>query len=185
VSGDAVVVATRGGRTLLAVIDGLGHGPEAAAASEIAEATLVDNASEPLEPLLVLCHRALYKTRGAAITMAAVDHADGGLRWLGVGNVEGVLVRANEERRPRLEAVFHFPGVVGYRMPRINVYANRLDPGDLVVMASDGVAPSFFDGLRPTAAIDALADQILAGHARRDDDAVVLVARVARDFVLQ
>jgi hypothetical protein len=169
-------------RTLLSVIDGLGHGPEAAEASDIAATMLRENASEPLEPLLVLCHHALRRTRGVAITMAAVEHADGGLQWLGVGNVEGVLVRADPDRRPRLEAVFHFPGVVGYRLPSLQVYANRLDPGDVLVLASDGIAPSFLDDVGPSREIGPLAERLLADHSRPEDDAMVVVARLAAGF---
>jgi hypothetical protein len=179
VSGDAAVVVVGADRTLLSVIDGLGHGPEAAEASDIAAALLRENASEPLEPLLVLCHHALRKTRGVAITMAAVDHADGGLQWLGVGNVEGVLVRADPDRRPRLEAVFHFPGVVGYRLPKLQVYASRLAPGDVLVLASDGIATSFLDDVRPGAEVGVMAERILTDHARPEDDAMVVVARLA------
>jgi hypothetical protein len=179
VSGDAAVAVVSGDRTLLSVVDGLGHGPEAAAASEIAAATLRENASEPLEPLLWLCHHALRRTRGVAMTMVAVDHVDGGLHWLGVGNVEGLLVRADRERRPRLEAVFHFPGVVGYRLPQLRVHPNRLAPGDVLVLASDGIATSFIDGIHPTGSVAALADRILAEHARPEDDAMVVVARLS------
>jgi hypothetical protein len=74
--------------------------------------------------------------------------------------------------------VFHFPGVVGYRLPRVTVHTTWLGPGDLLVLASDGIAPSFIDDLRPEGAVGPLADRILAGHARAADDAMVLVARL-------
>ena len=180
VSGDSAVVAATTHRTLLSVVDGLGHGPEAAAASEVGRSTMLENASEPLEPLLVLCHHALRNTRGAAITMAAVDHADGAVQWLGVGNVEARIVRSDRDRKPRLEAVFHFPGVVGYRLPRLKVHTNRLDPGDLIVLASDGITTSFLDDLDPAAPVDRLAERIVADHARPEDDAIVLIARRGR-----
>jgi phosphoserine phosphatase RsbX len=177
VSGDAALVATVGDRTLLAAIDGLGHGPEAHEAATIASATLEQNAAEPLEPLLLLCHQALRRTRGAAITVAAIAHPEGEMQWLGIGNVEAAVVKAGAEKKPAVETVFHFPGVVGYRLPKVRVRTIALDAGDVIVLATDGIAASFLEDLAPAPDIDRLADRIVDAHARPADDALVLVAR--------
>ena len=98
VSGDIAVVAGTGQRTLVAVIDGLGHGEHAAAAAECARDVLLENVGEPLAPLVVLCHQAMARTRGAAMVVASIEHATSRLSWLGVGNVVGALVRVDRPR---------------------------------------------------------------------------------------
>ena len=82
-SGDGWVVADTAGGTLIGVIDGLGHGHLAAVAAGQAASVLLENPAEPLNALFVLCHQALSSTRGAAITLGVIDHAQATLEWLG------------------------------------------------------------------------------------------------------
>jgi hypothetical protein len=87
-SGDLHLVAPFPGGVLLAAVDGLGHGPEAAAVARLAVATLEAHAGEPLARLLLRCHEALRGSRGAVMTVAMFREADRLLTWQGVGNVE-------------------------------------------------------------------------------------------------
>jgi serine/threonine protein phosphatase PrpC len=170
---------------LLAVVDGLGHGPEAAAASELAVEVLSDNAAEPVEALLLLCHKALANTRGAAVTIASIDPGTAAMSWLGVGNVEAALFRAargsqscNSTRSPLLDMALLAGGIVGHQLPRLQPRDIDLEPGDLLVMATDGIGRSFTEDVTALgAAPTLLADAILEDLARPTDDALVLVAR--------
>src|SRR5262249_31086015 len=71
------------------VVDGLGHGPEAADASrsaaEVFEATLTLSLDEVLASL----HLGLRHTRGAAVAIADVDSETRKISYAGVGNVSG------------------------------------------------------------------------------------------------
>src|SRR5438094_10533426 len=58
-SGDRHLVKSVGTGVLVAVVDGLGHGAEAASAAKAAVAALERHASESPAPLLERCHRAL------------------------------------------------------------------------------------------------------------------------------
>lgn len=173
-SGDAFAVVAAGERTLLGVIDGLGHGPEAAAAARRAVATLEGYAGEPLEALVASCHRALLRTRGVVLTLASIHAAERTLTWLGVGNVEGVLLRAGGRGR---ETVLLRAGVAGYQLPPLRAAVLPLAPGDLLVLATDGIAVDFMGALRGDGPPQQIADRILGRHARATDDALVLVAR--------
>ena len=93
--GDAHLVVELPGGALVAVVDGLGHGREAAVAAREAVATLTQHADEPVVPLLQRCHGQLRATRGVVMTLASFRAADATMTWLGVGNVEGFLLRAN------------------------------------------------------------------------------------------
>src|SRR2546422_1725166 len=66
-SGDRHLVKPVGTSVLVAVVDGLGHGAEAASAAQAAVAALERHASESLVGLVERCHRALKGTRGAVM----------------------------------------------------------------------------------------------------------------------
>ena len=101
-SGDLAVLRLLPEGALLAGIDGLGHGREAALAARRAGAVVRERPTADLVLLVQRCHDALRGTRGAAISLAFVSAADGGLTWLGVGSVEGrVLSGDPEQRGPR------------------------------------------------------------------------------------
>src|SRR5580693_620574 len=101
-SGDVLFVDSFPGGTLVALIDGLGHGPEAAGAASAAVAALALSSSDSVGVLLERCHRALSRTRGAAMSLLSLR--EGVLSWVGVGNVEAVLLRGGStEAPPRIE----------------------------------------------------------------------------------
>src|SRR5439155_159371 len=92
-SGDAHVVAPFPEGVLIGVVDGLGHGEEAAAASDRAVQTLRTHAGEPEEMLVRHCHDALRGTRGAVMSLVSIRPVDGSMSWIGVGNVEAIIAR--------------------------------------------------------------------------------------------
>jgi len=134
------------------------------------------NASEPLAALLERCHQALLRTRGAAITLAALDLRARTIEWVGVGNVSACLLRRDPDAGPR-ESALLLGGVVGYQLPRVRPSAVRWDPGDTLIMATDGVEGGFVEAVRRTSEPDEIARQILDEHGRESDDALVLVVR--------
>jgi phosphoserine phosphatase RsbX len=176
-SGDQCVVHPLPGGVLLAVVDGLGHGPRAAAAAKDAIALLQAHAQEPLVPLVKRCHEALRRTNGVVMTLAAFHAGDNRLTWLGVGNVEGLLVRGDVLARPARDTVLQRGGVVGYQLPPLQTAVLAVGSGDLLILATDGVRGRFADGLDLDRPPQQIADEVLASHAKPSDDALVLVAR--------
>ncbi len=175
--GDAHLVVESPGGALLAVVDGLGHGGEAAIAAREAVATLTRHADEPVVPLLQRCHGQLRATRGVVMTLASFREADATMTWLGVGNVEGLLLRANPAAIPARESVLLRGGVVGYEIPPLRPATHRVAAGDTLVLATDGIRSGFAEGLDIAAPPRETAAGILARHAKDTDDALVLVAR--------
>lgn len=177
-SGDLHVVAPFVDGTLVAVLDGLGHGAEAAAAARIAAEILKQHAQQPVSSLILLCHEALRKTRGAAMSIASFDAVRGTMTWLGVGNVEGVLFRRNTVVDLPREGLVLRGGVVGYELPLpLHASVVRIAVGDVVILATDGIDTDFARdspfGRHPKN----VAHDILARHAKQTDDALVLVTR--------
>ncbi|MGW4121670.1 SpoIIE family protein phosphatase [Nocardia sp. NPDC004711] len=178
VSGDrSVVLDAGGGSVLFAVLDGLGHGAAAADASDRAAQVLAENRAEPLDVLLLLCHRAMADTRGAAVSLALFDSRDR-VHWLGVGNVESRIVAAAPGQPAIRATALLSGGIVGYLLPpNLQPQTVAVRPGDLLLMSTDGITSSFADAVdlsKPTAEITA---EILARHAKDTDDALVLAAR--------
>ena len=182
-SGDLAVWAPYPGGALVAVIDGLGHGAGAADAAEAAAAELRAHARRPPEEALKHCHEALRSTRGVVATLAWFDLESGGLAWLGVGNVEGRLVRADRERGDSADSPTLFGGVLGWSLPAVKLVRTTLAPGDCVVMATDGVAADFGSSLQPGVPAQEQAQRVLASHTRGSDDALVVAVRWMPDPV--
>ena len=180
-SGDMYVAAPTGAGALLAVIDGLGHGPEAAHAAGRAVDVLTAQPEARVDALLEACHQAMRRTRGAAITVVSVDATEQRLDWIGVGNVEGRVLRGITAEGQADQALLLRAGVVGYRMPPVRVDTESLGAGDLVILASDGLDPGFGESVDRQADPQAIADDLLARHGKPIDDALVLVARLGAD----
>lgn len=176
-SGDRHMVAAFGDGALLAVIDGLGHGQEAAIAASIAVSELERDPTAPLAELIGRCHTALRRSRGAVLSLVRLDALPGTLSWTGVGNVAGVLARAAPTGGPAREALLARSGVVGYRLPPLRVSTLTIGPGDTMALATDGIAGGF--DLEPLLRVppDRAAADILDRHGKDTDDALVLVAR--------
>jgi phosphoserine phosphatase RsbX len=177
-SGDRHVVQPFAAGVLLAVVDGLGHGEPAADAARLAAAILQAHPSEPVDTLVQRCHASLGRTRGVVMSVASVSARDLTVSWVGVGNVEAVLVRGDPAARPREDLLLLWPGVVGQKLPPLQPAVLTIEPGDTLVMATDGIRSGFAAALTPGLSPQQLADGILARDGRDTDDALVLVARL-------
>jgi phosphoserine phosphatase RsbX len=177
VSGDLHVVQPFRGGVLVAVADGLGHGQEAAVAAQAAVATLTAHADASVLVLLKRCHENLHKTRGVALTLASFSARDGTITWLGVGNVDGVLLRADPKTKPARDYALLHGGVVGLQLPPLRAFILPVVPGDTLILATDGVRAGFAEGLPLNNSPQQIADHILVRDGKDTDDALVLVAR--------
>ena len=176
-SGDRYLVAPTPDGMLVAVVDGLGHGAEAADAAKVAVRSLERNAQQRVIPLVRDCHQSLVGTRGAVISVASFTAHDQTMTWLGVGNVEGLLLRALATS-PRRESLLLRGGVVGVHLPTLTAEIVPVTPGDTLILATDGVRSDFSsERLSQQDPPPMLADYILARWGKQDDDALVLVVR--------
>jgi negative regulator of sigma-B (phosphoserine phosphatase) len=174
-SGDVAVFAPTEAGGLACVIDGLGHGPEAADAAELCADVVREHAEADAQDLLQACHEALLETRGAVMTVAWFDLEREQLSWAGVGNVDARLVRSGPELREDVALVFG--GVLGYRMPRVRAATMPIERGDLLVMITDGIEGAISSALAGGGAAQALASRILDVHGKGTDDALAVVIR--------
>jgi serine/threonine protein phosphatase PrpC len=173
-SGDLGLVKLLPEGALVAVVDGLGHGEEAAAAAKIAIDTLVARAGESLIDLVNHCHEALRRTRGVVMSLASFNSRDNTMTWLGVGNVEGFLLHPSASSGQ--ESLLVRGGLVGDQLPHLSASTLLVTKGDVLILATDGVRPDFVRNVILTETPQQIADRIMAWHSRGTDDALVLVA---------
>jgi len=176
-SGDRFVARPFENGFLAGVVDGLGHGNEAAAAAGAGVDILTEYAHQPVITLVKRCHEALRWTRGAAMSLASFNRVEGSMTWLGVGNVEGVLLRANHDQQPVMESLILRSGAVGVRLPQLHGSYVQVKKGDTLVFATDGIRSSFVTSLIGRDSPKEMATRVMADHAKGDDDALVLVVR--------
>ena len=176
-SGDRHMVTSFIDGVLVAVVDGLGHGDEAAAAAKTAVTILESHAGEPLLSLLRRCHETLRFTRGVVMSLACFSAPEGSMTWLGVGNVEGVLLRANPKATRPVESLLLVGGVVGSHLPLLHASATSVARDDTLILATDGIEGSFTEDLTLSDPPQKIAETIIAMHWKKTDDALVLVAR--------
>ena len=77
----------------------------------------------------------------------------------------------------RVEQLLVHGGVVGHKLPELRPSRVELAPGDVLVLATDGVRNDFTEMLSASPDPQALAERILEKYASRNDDALVLVFR--------
>ncbi len=157
------------------VVDGLGHGPGAAEAAEEAVAAFRRTAS--VNPLDILdeAHHSLRKTRGAALSVASIDHNLRKVRFAGIGNVSASIYGG-----ARMSNMVSHNGIVGHAAGRLQEFTYDWPAGATLVMFSDGIASHWnlakYPGLQSRSPLLAAA-VIYRDHSRRRDDATVLIAR--------
>jgi anti-sigma regulatory factor (Ser/Thr protein kinase) len=176
--GDAWSCATPDGGCSILVVDGSGHGVEAARAAAIAIAIFHDHYAEDCVRLVERIHRALAASRGAAVALARIDFAAGLLRYVGVGNIAGSLIGADESRH-----LVSNNGTAGHGTPRIREFTYPLAAAALLVMHSDGVAAHWSLGAYPGLIVQhpgLVAGVLFRDHRRGRDDATVVALRLAQ-----
>src|SRR5260221_8742093 len=104
-SGDLNVVKSFPNGVLVAALDGIGHGEEAASAALVAKTILEAHPEESVIELIGRCHEGLRATRGVAMSVASFNLSEALITWVGVGNVEAVLLRPGLAGAPAEESL--------------------------------------------------------------------------------
>ena len=157
------------------IADGLGHGPNAAAASQAAVRVFLGSAELLPSAILSEMHGALRSTRGAAVAVASLDGATGEIRYAGVGNVTGTIVNGSESR-----SMVSHNGTVGHEMRKVQEFTYPWPQDSIVVMHSDGLQSHWrldrYPGLAARHAA-VIAGLLYRDFSRGRDDLTAVVAR--------
>lgn len=132
--GDAWAVSHSGGHRTVLVVDGLGHGPQAAEAARTAVEGFFKQPAAPLEMILRVLDGLLRSTRGVAASVARVDPRNGSLRYAGVGNITGILIDGVTHRN-----LISHNGTLGHQARKFQEFQYPWAAGNLLVLHSDGL----------------------------------------------
>jgi hypothetical protein len=176
--GDAWTARVGAAGTTVLLVDGLGHGPLAAAAAATAVEIFQAHPNAAPAELVALMHAGMRSTRGAAVAVASTGPAGGdGVRYAGVGNLSAVLARAQESR-----SLMSHNGTVGLQARKIQELSYPWPAEAVLVMHSDGLQSHWrLDQYPGLAQRDAA---LIAGVLYRDftrgrDDVSVVVQRTS------
>ena len=176
--GDAVAIESGAGVTTVLVVDGLGHGPAAEQAAQIAVASFQAHPQDSPTEAISRMEGVLRQTRGAAAAVARLDRGRQVARFAGIGNVAGVVISDGDHSRHMVSE----HGIVGQAARQPREYEYPLPPSSVVVLHTDGIGSRWkldtYPGLlRKHPMISA--GIIFRDHRRTNDDATVVVLREA------
>jgi len=175
VCGDGWSFASDGALAAMVVVDGLGHGPQAAEAAAVALEAFAQAPMEPPRQQLERLHVALRRTRGAAVMVLHADADAGVVRSAGAGNVMARMVSGVSDR-----SILCQHGTAGVTIRRPEETSTPWPEHALLVVFSDGIESRWKgEVLMPVLGRQpALAAALLArDHCRGRDDATVAVLR--------
>ena len=176
--GDGWLVCDDARATLVMVVDGLGHGADAAFAASEAARIVREHPSAPPAEIVQAAHGALRATRGAALAVATIDRESPLVRYAGVGNISASIVSDGGVRN-----LASHNGIVGHQMHKVQEFTYPWPTRATLVMHSDGLSARWrldaYPGLvlRDPALI---AGVLFRDFARGRDDATTVAVRDAR-----
>jgi anti-sigma regulatory factor (Ser/Thr protein kinase) len=179
ISGDDAVLLHSDAGFIAAVADGLGHGPEARAASNRALELMTRDRADDLAQMVSALDRELADTRGCAMSIVRFNRNDNTLESVSLGDVHAHIYKLNTARF--LTATPFILGARQFPKQRVAIEKVNAEPGAIVVIFSDGLRSSTtlkgqLDILRQP--VIGIGEHLLAQHSRPDDDALALVARL-------
>ena len=170
----------RGKRTILCVVDGLGHGRHAERAAKDAIAYVANHLSLPLPEIFSGCNTDIQRTRGVAMGIAIIDEDRHTLTYAGVGNTRIMIMQRADSELSEREAVYLKSnyGIVGGGYKNLLPETAPFKSGDMVIMYTDGVKEmidlSGYGKLLHTD-MERLAEKIIKDRGHETDDAAVLI----------
>jgi serine phosphatase RsbU (regulator of sigma subunit) len=176
-SGDAWSYHHSPERTILLIVDGLGHGGPAAAAAEEAVAVFQSHLDKSPGEILSYMNDALRKTRGAVAGIASIDSSANTVTYAAVGNTAASVISKEGSR-----SLVSHSGTLGVASPRIQEFKVEWPKDGLLIMHSDGLQSRWdllaYSGLiaRHPAVIGAA---LVRDFRRQRDDTSVVVVKAA------
>ena len=174
VSGDAWEIRIVGDQARVAMADGLGHGPGAAEAAEVAMAEFRRSTGSPSE-VLEQAHPTMRSTRGAAMAVARIDASAGTLDFAGAGNIAGRMISGVDDR-----SLMSQHGTLGLQIRKIQDVPYAWPLHALIILHSDGLTSRWkLDEAPGLIQCDpaVVAGWLIREHTRGRDDVTVVVVK--------
>lgn len=174
VGGDRALVLLGDQYYLLAIVDVLGHGPEAHQLATRIESFLRENLNDSPLTLISKLHQQLRGSRGAVVSLARFDMATCDVCYVGIGNAVARILG------PRHHHLLTKEGVLGHTLRSPREEHLHLSERDLLLIYSDGVSSHF----EPTDyrqiyydPADIVAREVIRRYGKPHDDASCIAMR--------
>jgi anti-sigma regulatory factor (Ser/Thr protein kinase) len=176
-SGDKWAIADLGSVAYCLLVDGLGHGIEAAEAANLAVKRFKENTSKPPTEIMRAMHKALRGTRGAVGAVAQIDKENNRLHFCGLGNIAGIVVGENERKH-----LTSMNGTIGYEARKFSEFTVPWSQDSLLVMHSDGLSSKTFEDIDSIRGLSApiIAAWLYQRYSKGSDDSTVLAFKEKR-----
>ncbi|WDI44531.1 SpoIIE family protein phosphatase [Bremerella sp. P1] len=177
VGGDLAIVRPDEDYLFLALVDVLGHGPQAySTALELEEAILGWDDTFDILALMKALHVHQKHGRGAVISLCTIESLTGEVRYVGIGNATCRTMGLHPHHMLTRE------GVVGHTLRTPSIERMTLDQHDILLLYSDGVS-SHFEVQEPCQLffepLDNVARRVVEQFGRGHDDASCIAVRYA------
>ena len=176
VNGDTFVIKQWENNSLVAVVDGVGHGMLANRSALKARNYIENHYDQPLTEIFrgasVACRST---TTGVVMAIATFDWVTSVIKFASVGNIE---TRIHNKTTPISFGLRR--GVVGFKMPKILVNNEKWENGSIMIMHSDGLSTRW--DWRTVLPFTTQSSTKLAQHLHRtlskdNDDSTVMVIK--------
>lgn len=174
--GDAWHLTGDGRRAAVTMIDGLGHGVPATEAAQAGVAAVARAGLGGATDLIARLHAGMMGSRGGAAAVACIDMSDGRLEFAGIGNISATVHDGGGSR-----GLASHPGIVGVQYRKAQAFDLHVDPGNLLIMHSDGLQARW--NLRDYPGLFQRHPAVIAALLQRDfdrgrDDAGIVIVRL-------
>lgn len=172
--GDDVALYICKDYALVFVADGLGHGDFANQAVVKAKEIFYENTDKEPAAIIEKIDKALYSTRGAAVSIAKIIPVEQKVVYSGVGNISGAIIG-----QKRVNMVSH-NGTLGMGNNKVQTFVYPWQKNNVLIMHSDGVSSKWSFEEYPDVLgkdLSIIGGVIFRGYHRPKDDAAILVVK--------
>ncbi|GAB4438738.1 MAG: anti-sigma regulatory factor [bacterium] len=177
-NGDNYSIRHYADKTVIFLIDGLGHGLNASE-SAIEAVKVFDNYyTEQPQRLMERISKAIYHTRGGAGVITLINKTEKTINFVGIGNISAFIIE-NGVRKTMVSQ----NGIIGEDVARIREYTYTFSDDAIIILHSDGITAKW--DLSDYPGIEYRHPAIIAGILYRDfsrgnDDLTAIVVKRGR-----
>ncbi|MFC1850205.1 SpoIIE family protein phosphatase [candidate division CSSED10-310 bacterium] len=171
ICGDDFVIFSNHEETIIALADGLGHGPKAAEAAQAFCHYVEECQIHSLEEIIAGAHAHIRSTRGTVAGIVRINANLKQIEFSGVGNIELKCI-SQEPICP-----VSMPGIIGHRLHKTKLFSYKVNVGDLFILFSDGISSKFELEKYSHFNVQQIADAVLQDYEKYYDDRTCIVIR--------
>ncbi|MGZ5243753.1 MAG: ATP-binding protein [Bacteroidia bacterium] len=177
--GDGWAMKTTGTNVWILATDGLGHGPDAYKASQMAVQNFLEHDFSLPSEVIVHLHEKIKSTRGIVGSVMLFDQEAKTLTYCGVGNISARVIMHDSTK-----SFISYNGIIGMNKPA-TIHDQKIDAKDFmyVIFTSDGIVTRWDLNAHPgLVRLDnsLLAAYLYKDYSRRTDDILIISVRISK-----